>query len=64
MSTRVCTGEPYVACVTFILGVPAWTGTAIFSVARLFHFAEKLELLGLIAYVFSYYILATRWREV
>ena len=40
-SIRLCTVQLYVACVTSILGVDAWTGTAIFSVARFFYFAEN-----------------------
>ena len=52
------------ACVTPILGVDAWTGTAIFSVARLVHFAEKLEQLGLIGDVSSYHKFATRQLKV
>ena len=55
-SIRWCTVQLYVACVTPILGVDAWAGTAIFSVARPFHFAEKLEKLGLIGDVSSYHI--------
>ena len=38
-----CTVQLYVACVTPSVGMDAWTGTAIFSVARLFHFTQKLE---------------------
>ena len=64
LSIRWGSVQPYVACVITILGVPAWTGTAIFSVARLFHFAEKLEKLGLIGDVSSFHILATRPRKV
>ena len=63
-SIRWCTVQLYVACVTPILGVDAWTGTAMFSVARLVHFAEKLEQLGLIGDVSSYHNFATRRLKV
>ena len=63
-SIRWCTVQLYVACVTPILGVDAWTGKAMFSVARLVHFAEKLEQLGLIGDVSSYHNFATRRLKV
>ena len=63
-SIRWCTVQLYVACVTPILGVDAWTGKAMFSVARLVHFAEKLEQLGLIGDVSSYHKFATRQLKV
>ena len=64
MSIRCCRVQLYVAGVISTLQVLGWTGTAIFSVARLFHLAEKLEQLGLIRDVSSRHILATRWRKV
>ena len=64
MSIRCCKVQLYVAGVTPTLQVLGWTGTAIFSVARLFHLAEKLEQLGLIRDVSSHQILATRRRKV
>ena len=64
MSIRCCRVQLYVAGVIFTLHVLGWTGTAIFSVARLFRLAEKLEQLGLIRDVSSRYILATRWCKV
>ena len=51
-----CTVQLYVACVTPSVGMDAWTGTAIFSVARLFHFTQKLEQWGLIGDVSCYHI--------
>ena len=61
---RIIRAQLYVAGVTPALQVLGWTGTAIFSVARLFHLAEKLEQLGLIRDVSFHSLLATRWRKV
>ena len=54
----------YLSGVTLAVEVLGWTGLAIFSVARLFHLAEKLEQSGLIRDVSLHSLLATRLRKV
>ena len=61
---RIINAQLYVAGVTSVLQVLGWTGTVIFSVARLFHLVEKLEQLGLIRDVSFHPLLAIRWRKV
>ena len=61
---RIIKAQLYVAGVTPAFQVLGWTGPAIYSVARLFHLAKKLEQLGLIRDVSFPSLLAARWRKV
>ena len=61
---RIINAHLYVAGVTSVLQVLGWTGTVIFSVARLFRLLEKLEQWGLIRDVSFQSLLAIRWRMV